>query len=321
MTSLTGDIKRREKVCNGDALLGDFTVHNGHVPSMRGTTRAMSGLASRWRCPWPTSRSIAHLSPSRHSFGLDQSLYFLHRPHRSRTFTFHIRARLDLLCPPHHSTFPASNTMSREVGYYYHHPIWPAEGVMDDVHVVHDAAECTAHRASGANESSRISSHRFINGIYVATTQRPPNRNYISNLHSPPFSAMMVKNWGNSMNRDSVEQGYVADHHFVPRELQPGDGGDDFVRQAYARCEGCFARGYHLPETELRCFAFGVPEPPHPPPETRDWPVRHSATAHRSDAVTGASAPAADAASVSASTPSTTSARRTITEEPPNPAP
>lgn len=104
---------------------------------------------------------------------------------------------------------------------------------------------------------------------------RPSAATEIVVVSAPKFNALEIK-YATLPGR-VIDEGYVSDHKFVRREPQPGDGGDDVIRQALARCQGCYDKGYHRPETKITCDAFGIPVPEHPgerpdlDAQTRRW--------------------------------------------------
>lgn len=92
---------------------------------------------------------------------------------------------------------------------------------------------------------------------------------------APPLNALCLRNYPRGMFKDAV--GYTPDHTFSPREPQADDGtGPSPVKQAYARCQGCFDRGWHREETDVSAIAFGMdpstlPEYPTPgPPASKE---------------------------------------------------
>lgn len=91
---------------------------------------------------------------------------------------------------------------------------------------------------------------------------RPSPETEILVVSSPEFNALEIKY--RTLPGFVIDEGYVADHTFQRREPDPGDGGHDIIRQALARCQGCWEKGYHRPQVDISCKAFGVPVPGYP---------------------------------------------------------
>lgn len=91
---------------------------------------------------------------------------------------------------------------------------------------------------------------------------RPSSDTEILVVSAPEFNALEIKY--RTLPGRVMDKGYVADHKFQRREPEPGDGGEDIIRQALARCQGCWEKGHHKPEVDISCKAFGVPVPERP---------------------------------------------------------
>lgn len=124
-----------------------------------------------------------------------------------------------------------------------------------------------------SNGTGSIGMHDMLNGFNYfmklpclsaeeKRNWRPSSDTEILVVSAPEFNALEVKY--RTLPGRVIEEGYVADHKFQRREPEPGDGGEDIIRQALARCQGCRKKGYHKPEVDISCKAFGVPVPERP---------------------------------------------------------
>lgn len=134
--------------------------------------------------------------------------------------------------------------------------------------VLHDADDDWQNHQANA-QAHRPTHTIFVEGIRCDVRT---DRSEIVSAAAPPFNALFIKYFGeHSVLKDIKDSGFRADHHFVRREPQPGEGGNSAVRRVFAMCEGCVARGWHLPDTDITCAAYGVPIPkPYTPGRSSD---------------------------------------------------
>lgn len=141
--------------------------------------------------------------------------------------------------------------------YHDQRPIPPPS---PDAIVMHDAWE-REQDYRVPTEGNQSVHTEFLSGTSCTVST---DRKCFTAVLAPPMNARAIKHFGFCGGSADTPEPYVSDHHYVRRDPSPDDRPAGPIKSVYATCQGCFERGWHLPETDVSCFAFGV-EPPPPP--------------------------------------------------------
>lgn len=130
------------------------------------------------------------------------------------------------------------------------------EGYEDDENIPGWPSTGSLRLQLQSSGSGSIGMHDMLNGFnyFMKLPHLPPSEKKawrpsaeteILVVSAPEFNALEIKY--RTLPGRVIDEGNVADHKFKRREPDPGDGGDDIIRQALARCQGVLGEGISPP--------------------------------------------------------------------------